>query len=529
MKMHALYTLVMSALLATSSINAFAANPCALTPNLQDGIGGTGNSVQGGIGGTGRTPQDGLGGTGHQPQSGVGGTGQKLSVVGVITGFASVCVNGEEVHFEDKTIVTINGESANTSSLAVGQIVSIAADQTPKGWTASSIITNDAVSGPITKFNAPNRAVIAGQIVNLPKEFTTGVVKKQLAVGQNIRVQGLRLLNGEILATSATLSNSRQIVISGFVQKLNSGIVRVGGVKVANLARNLAVTGQLISVTGRMVGLTLQVTNARRALQVDTNAQQLSIQSSVLSSLGGRIQLSNGTVINTSIDTAQNFQAGRLVYVYAVKDKNGKWQSTQINNQSQADLMQRAGERQNKSGRGNNNSKNDKDSETDLAEDENSDSGSGLDSNSNSGSISETNSNFGSNSGSGSESNSDSKSNSGLNNKAINLDKSSISERPNAVERSNGVDRFGGSDRPNRSDRSSGSDRPDATDRPSGGDRPSRTDRPAAIDRPSGGDRLRVDRPAAADRPSSSDRSSGGDRIRNEVGGGSSGGGSGRH
>ena len=408
MKINAFYSLVLSALLATAGINAHAANPCALTPSFQDGIGGTGNSpdsgLESGIGGTGHAPQDGIGGTGHQPQSGVGGTGekvvdiggtgQKLAIVGVVTGFASVCVNGEEVHFEDNTTVTVNGEPANTSSLAVGQVVSITADKTPKGWTASSISTNDAVSGPITKFTKPSRVEIAGQTVNLPKELTTGAGNNQFAVGQNVRVQGLRLSNGEILATGATPTNSRAIVISGPVQKLANGSIAIGGVRVGNLTPNLAVAGQHISVTGRMVGATLQATNARRALQIDANAQQLSIQSAVASAHGGRIQLTDGTVINA----AQNIKPGSLVHIFAIKDKSGNWQSTQISDQSQADLMRRAGERQNNSGRGKNNSG--KDGETNSAEDENSNSGSG------SGANSDSSSNSGSDSGSGSGSDS---------------------------------------------------------------------------------------------------------------------------
>ena len=345
MKIYQFYSLVFSALLATACINAHAANPCIFTPYSQDGIGGTGNSPKSDIGGTGHTPQDGIGGTGHQPQSGVGGTGQKLlkgirgtgqklvgiggtgqklAVIGVITGFASICVNGEEVHFEDSTSVTVNGEPANTSSLAVGQVVSITADKTPKGWTAYSISTNDAVSGPVTKFTAPNSAVIAGQTVNLPRELASGA-GKQLAVGQNVRVQGLRMSNGEILATSATSTNSHAIVISGPVQKFANGSVGIGCVKVDNLAADLA-------VAGRVAGLTLQVTNARRALQIDANAQQLSIQSAVVSSQGGRIQLSNGTVVNTATSAAQNFKLGNLVHIFAIKDKNGNWQSTQISN-----------------------------------------------------------------------------------------------------------------------------------------------------------------------------------------------------
>ena len=546
MKNHQFCVSVLCALLTTWSINACAANPCALTPYSQDGIGGTGIYPQDGIGGTGHTPQDGIGGTGQKLLKGIGGTGQKvvdiggtgqkLAIIGVVTGFASICVNGEEVHFEDSTSVTVNGEQANTSNLSVGQVVAITADKTPKGWTASNISTNDAVTGPITKLSAPNRAIIAGQIVNLPNEYASGANKKQFAVGQSVRVQGLRLLNGEILATSATSTNSRLIVVSGLVEKLPNGLVRVGGLNVGNLAPNLAVNGQLISISGRMAGSTLQVTNARRALQIDANAQQLSIQSAVISSQGGRIQLNNGTVINTANNAAQNYKAGRMVQISAVKDENGNWQSTQINNQSHADLMRRAGDRQNNSGRGNDN-KSDANGEEDKTEDDNKNLNSNLgeDSNSRSGSNISLDSDSVSNSGSSS------------NSRSTNLDKSPTSERPTTLERSNETDRSnsrdrgndsirsGTADRPNAEDRSRGSDRPSATDRPSAADRPSsgndrpvRVERPTANDRSSGGDRVRVDRPNAVDRPSGSDRPSGGDRIRNEVSGGSGGSGSGR-
>jgi hypothetical protein len=147
MKIHQFVTLAFSVLLATAGINAQAANPCELTPSIHDGIGGTGNSTDSGIGGTGHTPLDGIGGTGQKLLKSIGGTGQKLAIVGVVTGFASICVNGEEVHFEDSTSVTVNGAPSKTADLAVGQVVSITADKTPKGWTASIISTNDTVSG----------------------------------------------------------------------------------------------------------------------------------------------------------------------------------------------------------------------------------------------------------------------------------------------------------------------------------------------------------------------------------------------
>src|SRR5213075_3081748 len=61
----------------------------------------------GGTGGTGVAP-GGVGGTGIGSESdngGIGGTG----IVGTITGFASICVNGLEVHFSNDVPVSENG------------------------------------------------------------------------------------------------------------------------------------------------------------------------------------------------------------------------------------------------------------------------------------------------------------------------------------------------------------------------------------------------------------------------------------
>src|SRR5262249_41510449 len=92
------------------------------------GIGGTG-IVPGGTGGTGVDP-GGTGGTGVDP-GGIGGTGQRaeaeIGVLGVITGFGSICVNGIEVHYDANTHVALNGDLSSASALGIGQVVSVLA------------------------------------------------------------------------------------------------------------------------------------------------------------------------------------------------------------------------------------------------------------------------------------------------------------------------------------------------------------------------------------------------------------------
>ena len=331
-----------------SAAHLYAANPCAL-PGIDGGIGGTGHSLEDGLGGTGHSVDEGMGGTGHgldegvggtgrSVQDGTGGTGQKLAVIGIITGFASVCVNGIEVHYDDNTQVNINGVQSTSAGLMTGQLVSMTAEKTPKGWSATRINTQDAVSGPITKVIGANRVEVAGQLVNLPNKLD-GVPK--IGLGQSLRVQGLRAANGEIVATSVTQSNSRQTVITGKLDKRTNGSLGIGNMQIDGLTTQ-ANPGEFVSVTGEMTNGHLRVTQANRTLAVDAAAQQLSIQSVVQSVKDNIMQLNNGIQIHTS----RPIKAGGMVRVVAQKDKNGVWQLLEMNNQTHDEIMRRAGKRQ---------------------------------------------------------------------------------------------------------------------------------------------------------------------------------------
>ena len=112
------------------------------------GVGGTGAPDNGGVGGTGARPGGGgIGGTGaSQDEGGVGGTG----IVGTITGFGSICVNGVEVHFDNKVALSENGQPASSQRLAIGQVVAVEAQPSRRGLEARSIAILNAYEGPVT-------------------------------------------------------------------------------------------------------------------------------------------------------------------------------------------------------------------------------------------------------------------------------------------------------------------------------------------------------------------------------------------
>lgn len=173
------------------------------------GIGGTGAPAQslassgeksngsGGIGGTG-TPaagEGGIGGTGAPVAD-----GSAVGIVGVISGFASVCVNGIEVHFEQGTPVSENGEPSASEKLAVGQVVSIDATSSAKGLHARSIMVLNVLEGPITRLPKGGKAIqVLGQTVAITPGTRIG--GSGLAVGQMVKVSGLNGANGALFAT----------------------------------------------------------------------------------------------------------------------------------------------------------------------------------------------------------------------------------------------------------------------------------------------------------------------------------------
>jgi uncharacterized membrane protein YgcG len=143
---------------------------------------------RGGIGGTGITVQ-------AEPSvGGMGGTG----IVGVITGFASICVNDVEVHLDAKTPVTDNGVEVSAGSLAVGQMVAVRASGFGKEVMANRVALVHVAVGPVDSINAAmGEFTVLGQTA---RTVVTGEASK-LVVGSWVRVSGHREAGGQIVAS----------------------------------------------------------------------------------------------------------------------------------------------------------------------------------------------------------------------------------------------------------------------------------------------------------------------------------------
>ncbi len=181
----------MAAFLVLLAINANAENQ-SLTNVCNAGIGGTG-ITQDGIGGTGIQVDAGIGGT-EQQAEGIGGTG----IIGIVTGFASVCVNGLEVHYNQQTLVDVDGQPSSINALNVGHLVAIRSINKGNQLKAQHISISHILVGKLEQINAAaNTLQIMGQTVIVS---TNTISNADLTLNQTVKVSGLAAANNRIHA-----------------------------------------------------------------------------------------------------------------------------------------------------------------------------------------------------------------------------------------------------------------------------------------------------------------------------------------
>ncbi len=185
------------------------------------------------------TPSDkladrGIGGTGinaspsappvMEADRGIGGTG----IVGVVTGFASICLNGREVAFTNDTPVVQDGAPAALSTLRAGQFTAVEAAGEGAGLTARRIAIRHEVSGPVEEVEADGMLRVAGQRVKVTKE-TWGA--GPVAVGEWLAVSGLRAFDGVIDATRIDKRGPGEVLAHGLLVR-DGARLRIGSLEV---------------------------------------------------------------------------------------------------------------------------------------------------------------------------------------------------------------------------------------------------------------------------------------------------------
>jgi hypothetical protein len=190
----------------------------------------------------------GIGGTGAQaapPRTadrGIGGTG----IVGVVTGFGSICVNGLEVALDDRSRIDIDSTPASAGALRAGQVVALHAADDPE-LSAESVSVRHAVIGPVQSVS-DDALTVAGQVV--VTRSVTWPHPAPLKPGDWVAVSGLPRPDGRISGTRIDPAPPGPLLVRGPAQR-DGDAMRVGALPIP--ASSIA-AGKFVTVRGAVDG-----------------------------------------------------------------------------------------------------------------------------------------------------------------------------------------------------------------------------------------------------------------------------------
>ena len=196
-----------------------------------------------GIGGTGAVADRGIGGTGAVADRGIGGTG----IIGVITGFASVCIGGQEVGYDPAVLVLVDGRAATIEALRAGQVATIEA--AGARLRAQNVLVRHEVSGPVDPAQPDGVLRVAGQRV-VPAEGALGVAGQP---GQWLEISGFRQPDSTILATRLDPRGPGETMVRGILQR-DGGHWRLGTLEIRPASDQFAAPGAYVVAVGRVQG-----------------------------------------------------------------------------------------------------------------------------------------------------------------------------------------------------------------------------------------------------------------------------------
>lgn len=215
-----------------------------------------------GLGGTGLpapAPQPQGGGKTTPPAGqdrGVGGTGATAGIAGVVTGFASICVNGVEVRYDGATFMRADGTATSQDMLRAGQVVAIAAARLPDGLQAEQVDIRHEVVGPVWAVT-PQGLIVAGQRVRLARN-TRGSAGQ--GVGEWLAVSGLRDMGGNIVATRLDPVPPGHVVLHGMLRR-SGGNYHIGALSLHLPPTAGKFAGESVTVTGTLANGVLMVSS----------------------------------------------------------------------------------------------------------------------------------------------------------------------------------------------------------------------------------------------------------------------------
>lgn len=158
----------------------------------------------------------GIGGTGKQAvadnssASGLGGTGlHTTGILGTVTGFGSIFVNGIEVEYDDNTVFSVDGKSTTLQQLFIGDVVEVLTTDDNKYTHAKSINLRHEVIGKVESVDPETFSFsVNGQSIIQP------INKASMPVVDSwVSVSGFRIDDKSIISTRVTAALPGQTLL----------------------------------------------------------------------------------------------------------------------------------------------------------------------------------------------------------------------------------------------------------------------------------------------------------------------------
>ncbi len=203
----------------------------------------------------------GIGGTGTpllQDERGIGGTG----IIGTITEFGSIWVNGLEIELDAKTQISLDGKPAAEKHLRLGQQVAVLAHVSEGIWYADKVIITLAITGivqEITKDEMIINGVTLKPDTNMPGKWP------EANIGDKLSISGY-FDNGKVYVTDAVASNNndKQWHITGPVELNQSGYWAI--------AENVVIPDKIITTQKLKLGDTVTVEGHDQSITYKKNS-----------------------------------------------------------------------------------------------------------------------------------------------------------------------------------------------------------------------------------------------------------------
>jgi hypothetical protein len=168
-------------------------------------------------------------------------------IVGVITGFNSVCIDGTEIGLDGAVPMQIDETTASGTELRAGQVAVIEAVAENGTLRSLHLAVRHELTGPIERQAADGTMTIAGQPVVVPAGTRGG---GQFAVGDWVAVSGLRHPDGSILATRLDAVSKGVVTLHGRIVT-EGGKLRIGAATVLPPVGSHVSAGMFVAVSGR--------------------------------------------------------------------------------------------------------------------------------------------------------------------------------------------------------------------------------------------------------------------------------------